>query len=110
METTFQSKSCTENEQLTGGRFQKISPFLWFDKKAEEAMKFYTGIFKNSEIAYTRQGPDGKLFTGSFLLNGYEFMVLNAGPMFSFSPAISFFVNCESEQETDRLWQLLSAE
>jgi predicted 3-demethylubiquinone-9 3-methyltransferase (glyoxalase superfamily) len=94
---------------------QNITPFLWFDNNAEEAMTFYTSIFKNSKIhevsRYGEQGPGpaGTFMTGSFQLNGQEFMALNGGPVFSFSPAISFFVNCETQDEVDELWEKLSA-
>jgi predicted 3-demethylubiquinone-9 3-methyltransferase (glyoxalase superfamily) len=77
---------------------QKITPFLWFDGKAEEAMNFYVSIFKNSKIVSANR----------FLLDGQEFMVLNGGPQFTFTPAISFFVNCETQQEVDELWEKLS--
>ena len=77
---------------------QKITPFLWFDGKAEEAMKFYVSIFKNSKI----------LSANRFQLDGQEFLVLNGGPQFTFSPAVSFFVNCETQQEVDELWEKLS--
>jgi predicted 3-demethylubiquinone-9 3-methyltransferase (glyoxalase superfamily)/uncharacterized protein YndB with AHSA1/START domain len=107
METNIQQQTNPEGD-MSVRKVQKICPFLWFDNQAGEAMNFYTGIFHNSEIIFTQPGPDGKVFTGSFRLNGYEFMALNAGPMFSFSPAVSFFATCETEQETDRLWQLLS--
>ena len=93
---------------------QKIVPFLWFDDKAEEAMKFYTSIFKNSKIGrITRYGqggpgPKGTVMSGTFQLEGQEFMALNGGPQFTFSPAISFFVNCETQEEVDELWEKLS--
>ncbi len=77
---------------------QKITPFLWFDGKAEEAMKFYVSIFKNSKIL----GPM------TFQLDGQEFFAFNGGPHFSFTPAISLFVNCETQQEVDELWERLS--
>ena len=86
---------------------QKITPFLWFDTQAEEAMKFYTSIFKNSKILSTMPGPDGKVMTGTFELNGQEFMALNAGPQFKFTEAISFFVNCENQEEVDYYWNKL---
>jgi predicted 3-demethylubiquinone-9 3-methyltransferase (glyoxalase superfamily) len=79
-------------------KMQKITPFLWFDGKAEEAMKFYVSIFKNSKI----------LSANRFQLDGQEFLVLNGGPQFTFSPAVSFFVNCETQQEVDELWEKLS--
>ena len=93
---------------------QKITPFLWFDGKAEEAMNFYTSIFKNSKIGrITRYGdagpgPKGAVMSGTFQLDGQEFMALNGGPQFKFTEAISFFVNCETQEEVDELWEKLS--
>ena len=93
---------------------QKITPFLWFDDKAEEAMNFYVSIFNNSKVVgITRYGeagpgPKGTVMTASFVLDGQEFVALNGGPQFTFSPAISFVVNCESQDEVDRLWESLS--
>ncbi len=93
---------------------QKITPFLWFDGKAEEAMNFYISIFKNSKIvSVTRYGeegpgPKGTVMTATFQLDGQGFFALNGGPQFTFSPAISFFVNCETQQEVDELWEKLS--
>jgi len=93
---------------------QKITPFLWFDGKAEEAMNFYTSIFKNSKIGRTTRygqegpGPKGTVMSATFQLEGQEFMALNGGPMFTFSPAISFFVNCKTQEEVDELWEKLS--
>ena len=93
---------------------QKITPFLWFDDKAEEAMNFYISIFKNSKIVSIRRygeagpRPKGTVMTATFQLDGQEFFALNGGPQFTFSPAISFFVNCETQQEVDELWQKLS--
>lgn len=93
---------------------QKISPFLWFDDKAEEAANFYTSIFKNSKIlTVSRYGdgapaPKGSVMSVTFLLDGQEFMALNGGPLFKFSEAISFFVHCETQQEIDDLWEKLS--
>ena len=95
---------------------QTITPFLWFDGKAEEAMNFYTSIFKNSKIGrVTRygegsRGPKGTVMTATFQLDGQEFMALNGGPQFSFTPAISFFVNCETQEEVDDFWEKLSAD
>jgi predicted 3-demethylubiquinone-9 3-methyltransferase (glyoxalase superfamily) len=92
----------------------KITPFLWFDDKAEEAMNFYVSIFKNSKIVnVSRYGkgapyPEGTLFTATFQLDGQEFTALNAGPEFTFTEAISFFVNCETQQEVDDFWEKLS--
>jgi predicted 3-demethylubiquinone-9 3-methyltransferase (glyoxalase superfamily) len=93
---------------------QKITPFLWFDGKAEEAMNFYVSIFKNSKVgSVTRYGeegpgPKGTVMSATFQLDGQEFFALNGGPLFTFSPAISFFVNCETQQEVDELWEKLS--
>jgi predicted 3-demethylubiquinone-9 3-methyltransferase (glyoxalase superfamily) len=87
---------------------QKITPFLWFDDQAEEAMNFYVSIFKNAKILSASPGPNGKISSGSFQLNGQEFMVLNAGPQFKFTEAISFFVSCETQQEVDELWGKLT--
>ncbi len=93
---------------------QKITPFLWFDGKAEEAMNFYTSIFKNSKVVGIMRygeagpGPKGTVMSVTFQLDGQEFTALNGGPMFTFSPAISFFVNCETQEEVDELWEKLS--
>jgi predicted 3-demethylubiquinone-9 3-methyltransferase (glyoxalase superfamily) len=93
---------------------QKITPFLWFDDQAEDAANFYTSIFKNSKIGTITRYDDGghklkgTVMTASFQLDGQEFMALNGGPEFSFSPAISFFVNCETQEEVDELWEKLS--
>jgi predicted 3-demethylubiquinone-9 3-methyltransferase (glyoxalase superfamily) len=93
---------------------QKITPFLWFDGKAEEAMNFYVSIFKNSKIGrvsrYTDAGPGpkGSVMSATFVLEGQEFYALNGGPQFKFTPAISLFVNCETQQEVDDLWNKLS--
>ena len=92
----------------------KITPFLWFDGKAEEAMNFYTSIFKNSKVVNIMRygeagpGPKGTVMAATFQLDGQEFTALNGGPMFTFSPAISFFVNCETQEEVDDLWKKLS--
>jgi predicted 3-demethylubiquinone-9 3-methyltransferase (glyoxalase superfamily) len=88
---------------------QKITPFLWFDGKAEEAMNFYTSIFKNSKILNVMSyGDTGTFMSGTFELQGQEFIVLNGSPQFTFSPAISLFVNCETQAEVDELWEKLS--
>jgi predicted 3-demethylubiquinone-9 3-methyltransferase (glyoxalase superfamily) len=93
---------------------QKITPFLWFDGKAEEAMNFYVSIFKNSKIVNVTRygeagpGPKGTVMSATFQLDGQEFFALNGGPQFTFSPAISFFVNCQTQQEVDELWEKLS--
>ena len=94
---------------------QKITPFLWFDDKAEEAMNFYISIFKNSHaLTITRYGecgpgPKGTVMTAHFSLDGQEFIALNGGPEFNFTPAISFVVNCDTQAEVDELWTKLSA-
>jgi predicted 3-demethylubiquinone-9 3-methyltransferase (glyoxalase superfamily) len=94
---------------------QKITPFLWFDSKAEEAMNFYVSVFKNSKVVGVSRygdagpGPKGSVMTATFELEGQRFIALNGGPTFSFTPAISLFVNCETQQEVDDLWAKLSA-
>ena len=94
---------------------QKITPFLWFDGKAEEAMNFYTSIFKHSKVGnitrYGEAGPGqaGSVMSATFELEGQEFIALNGGPQFSFTPAISFFVTCETQAEVDDYWEKLSA-
>ena len=93
---------------------QKITPFLWFDNQAEEAMNFYVSIFKNSKVISVGRygeagpGPKGTVMTASFELEGQEFMALNGGPEYKFTEAISFFVNCETQEEVDKLWEKLS--
>ena len=93
----------------------KITPFLWFDNQAEEAMNFYVSIFKNSKTGtITRYGEGapvakGTVMTATFQLDGQEFMALNGGPLFKFTEAVSFFVNCETQEEVDELWEKLSA-
>ena len=92
---------------------QTITPFLWFDSNAEEAMNFYVSIFKNSKILKVVRygdagpGPKGTLMVGTFQLEGQEFQALNGGPHYKFTPAISLFVNCETQQEVDALWEKL---
>jgi len=92
---------------------QKITPFLWFDGNAEEAMHFYVSVFKNSKIISA--GRDGEetgekepVMSVTFEIEGQEFIALNGGPHFTFSPAISFFVRCKTQQEVDELWEKLS--
>jgi len=89
---------------------KKITPFLWFDDQAEEAMNFYVSIFKNSQVLNISPGPNGKAFSVSFELDGEEFTALNGGPLFKFTEAISFFVNCETQDEVDYLWEKLTAD
>src|ERR687887_767959 len=102
----------------TQTNIQKITPFLWFDDNAEEAAKFYTSIFKKSKIIDTTHygksaaeasgRPKGTVMSVTFELEGQLFMALNGGPIFKFSPAISFLVSCEMQQEVDDLWEKLS--
>ena len=99
----------------TEDNMQKITPFLWFDSQAEDAANFYVSVFKNSKVkAVSRYGdagpgPKGSVMTVAFELNGQDFTALNAGPQFKFSPAISFVVNCETQEEVDHYWEKLSA-
>jgi len=92
---------------------QKINPFLWFNDQAEEAMNFYLSIFKNSKVVSVSRfgdagpGPKGKVMVASFELEGQKFMALNGGPEFAFTEAISFLVNCETQQEVDYFWEKL---
>jgi len=94
---------------------QKIVPFLWFDGKAEEAMNFYTSVFKNAKVGDVMRygeagpGPKGSVLSATFQLEGVEFTALNGGPAFQFTPAISFFVHCATQAEIDDLWEKLSA-
>ena len=94
---------------------QRIIPFLWFESQAEEAVKFYTSIFKNSKIDKTARygehgpGPKGSVMTVGFELDGQKFIALNGGPVFKFTEAVSFVVNCETQAEIDEYWSKLSA-
>ena len=93
---------------------QKITPFLWFDSNAEEAMNFYVSVFKNAKVGtITRYGdagpgPKGLVLTASFELEGEKFVALNGGPQFKFTEAISFVINCENQQEIDYFWDKLT--
>ena len=87
----------------------KITPFLWFDDQAEQAMRFYVSIFENSRVLEVTPGPDGKTMGVRFELEGQEFTGLNAGPEFAFTEAISLYVNCKDQAEVDDLWAKLSA-
>lgn len=91
---------------------QKITPFLWFDGRAMEAARFYTSIFKNSRIESPSHngeaGSEDSVMSVTFYLDGQKFIALNGGPHFTFSPAISFFVNCETQAEVDDFWERLS--
>lgn len=94
---------------------QKITPFLWFDHQAEEAVDFYVSIFKNSQIDSIARygqdgpGPEGSVMTIAFQLEGQDFVALNGGPVFTFTPAVSFYVACQSQEEVDYFWEKLSA-
>ncbi len=111
MATTATSRS--ERTQATP---QKITTFLWFDKNAEEAINFYTSVFKNSKILNTTHygdsgaGPKGSVMTIDFELDGQQFVALNGGPTFKFTEAISLVVNCDTQQEVDYFWEKLSAD
>jgi predicted 3-demethylubiquinone-9 3-methyltransferase (glyoxalase superfamily) len=93
---------------------QKITPFLWFDNNAEEAMNFYVSIFKDAKILTVSRygeagpGPAGSVMTAEFQLFGQQFVALNGGPTFKFTEAISFVVNCESQEEVNKYWEKLS--
>jgi predicted 3-demethylubiquinone-9 3-methyltransferase (glyoxalase superfamily) len=94
---------------------QKITPFLWFNDQAEDAMNFYTAIFKNSKKGQIRRygeagpGKGGTVLSAEFELDGQPFIALNGGPHYTFTPAVSFFVNCETQAEVDDFWEKLSA-
>jgi predicted 3-demethylubiquinone-9 3-methyltransferase (glyoxalase superfamily) len=94
----------------------KITPFLWFDDKAEEAAKFYTSVFRNSKMGEVRRygdagpGPKGSVMIASFSIEGVEFTALNAGPQFKFNESISFVVHCKTQEEVDEYWSKLTAD
>ena len=88
----------------------KITPFLWFDGQAEEAMQLYCSIFGNSKVLGITPGPGGKAMSVTFELEGQRFIGLNAGPQYRFTEAVSFFVDCEDQQEVDALWSQLTAD
>lgn len=95
---------------------QKITPYLWFDNNAEDAINFYTSVFKNAKVVNVSRYPDempgmgGQVMTGTIELEGQQFMVLNGGPQFKFTEAVSFFVHCETQAEVDELWAKLTAD
>src|SRR4051812_28267743 len=95
---------------------QKITPFLWFNDNAEEAMNFYMSLFDNSSVKNVLRngpsgpGPEGSILTASFTLNGQEFVVLNGGPMFKFTEAVSFVINCDTQDEVNKYWDALTAD
>jgi predicted 3-demethylubiquinone-9 3-methyltransferase (glyoxalase superfamily) len=98
-----------------GETMPRISPFLWFDDQAEQAANFYVSVFRNSRILATSRygeagpGPKGSVMTVTFELDGQRFVALNGGPQFQFSEAISFSVDCKTQQEVDEFWRKLSA-
>ena len=99
---------------IKGNNRQKITPFLWFDHQAEEAINFYISVFNNSKIVQMNRyveagpGPKGTVMSATFQLEGQEFMALNGGPLFKFTEAISLFVHCDTQEEVDTLWAKLT--
>jgi predicted 3-demethylubiquinone-9 3-methyltransferase (glyoxalase superfamily) len=95
-------------------KVQKITPFLWFDNQAEEAVNFYVSMFKNSKINSVKRygdagpGPKGSVMIVTFQLEGQDFIALNGGPTFKFTPALSLYVDCVTQEEVDQLWEKLS--
>lgn len=113
---SFESEGKTHRESEKGKiSMQKITPFLWFNGNAEEAVNFYVSVFKNSKVVRITRcgdagpGPKGSVMSATFEIEGQEFFALNGGPQFTFTPAISFYVNCETQAEIDDLWEKLSA-
>src|SRR5437773_8146820 len=116
------SMSIRRCRQRNKSNMQKITPFLWFDDQAEEAVKFYTSIFKNSKVGkvlrYDEEAakisqsgrPPGSVLTLEFQIEGENFVALNGGPAFNFNESISFVVNCETQEEVDYFWQKLTAD
>jgi predicted 3-demethylubiquinone-9 3-methyltransferase (glyoxalase superfamily) len=94
---------------------QKVTPFLWFDGKAEEAAKFYVSLFKNAKLGEVRRyaegspAPAGSAMSASFQIDGQDYIAFNGGPHFKFTPAVSLFVNCETQEEVDYFWEKLTA-
>ena len=112
---TLSQSTQSAREPLTAPS-QKITPFLWFDKEAEDAAKFYVSIFKNSKLLgvtrYGEAGPGkpGSVMTVNFQIEGQEFTGLNAGPEFKFSEAVSFVIHCKTQEEVDYYWEKLTAD
>ena len=117
----METQTKTESDRMKKGmKIQKITPFLWFDRQAEEAVNFYITAFRNSEIKtttrYSSDGarasgmPENSVMTMAFQIEGKDFVAINGGPVFQINPNISFFVNCESVLEIDRLWKKLSVD
>ena len=88
----------------------RITPFLWFDANAEEAVDFYVSVFNNAKKTSTLKGPDGKVITVAFELDGLQFTALNGGPINKFTDAVSFVVHCEDQAQIDRYWSKLTAD
>ena len=118
-ETTIAAKPRKQQTVITKGNYmQRVTPCLWFDNQAEEAVNFYVSVFENSQITHVArygdagaQGsgrPKGSVMTVAFRLDGQEFLALNGGPYFTFTPAVSFIVNCETQDQIDDLWERLS--
>jgi predicted 3-demethylubiquinone-9 3-methyltransferase (glyoxalase superfamily) len=109
------ARSAKPNSDNKENYVQKITPFLWFDGNAEEAMNLYVSIFKNSKVvSVTRYGeagpgPKGTVMSATFELEGQQFYALNGGPQYKFTPAVSLFVSCKTQKEVDKLWDKLSA-
>src|SRR5579859_830157 len=112
---SFRQSNAIDNPNPRIDLMQKITPFLWFDNNAEEAVNFYTSIFENSKIVNLSRygeagpGPAGSVMAATFQLEGQEFTALNGGPEYKFTEAISFFVSCDTQQEIDDKWSKLSA-
>jgi predicted 3-demethylubiquinone-9 3-methyltransferase (glyoxalase superfamily) len=115
MSATQPGSAATSNNAATEPRAQKITTFLWFDNNAEEAVKFYVSVFKNSKILKTVKngdvgpGPKDSVLTQGFQLDGQEFTALNGGPQFKFNEAMSLVVHCKTQDEVDYYWEKLSA-
>lgn len=114
MENDLLTEMATASDRQEHAVGQKITPFLWFNGNIKEALDFYTGIFKQTKIIHVQHygdgwpGSEGKIMTATVELEGQLFMAIDGGPQFTFSPAISFFVNCTDQEEVDFLWEKLS--
>jgi len=110
------SASPKTNENAEAAPGQKITPMLWFNDNAEEAVNFYTSLFPNSKILSSERygaggpGPEGSVMTASFQIAGQQFVALNGGPHFKFTEAISLVISCDSQEEVDRYWEKLTAD
>jgi predicted 3-demethylubiquinone-9 3-methyltransferase (glyoxalase superfamily) len=114
MATRTAKKASSRKVSIRSGSGQKLTPFLWFDHQAEEAVRHYCAIFKRSKVRHIARygevgpGKPGSVMTIDFQLEGQDFVALNGGPVFQFTPAISFVVNCEGQREVDYFWSRLS--